>query len=507
MVMEAKPLKQLKVRCLGISTHWHPVAFLRLDSGIARSEGLVTQSRIELVAGERVLTATLNMVTDHFVDDGEIGLSDAAVTALQVVEGDLITVRHAPAIESLHHVRSKLYGHQLGRQAMQDIVSDIVAGHYSDIMLAAFVTACAGSRLDTHEITYLTDAMVKSGERMRWPQALIVDKHCLGGLPGNRTTPIIVAIAAAAGLIMPKSSSRAITSPAGSADTLETMMPVQLDVATMRQVVERCGACMVWGGAMALSPADDLLIRVERALDLDSEGQMIASVLSKKIAAGSTHVLIDLPVGPTAKVRSELQAKRLSGILVQVGEELGLTVRTHISDGSQPVGRGIGPALEARDVLAVLRRQEDAPQDLRERALTLAGVLLEMGGVASPGQGLERATQILDRGEALARFMLIAEAQGGFREPGVAPYQHAVFADRDGVVTLINNRFLSRLAKLSGAPADSTAGIDFHVRLGERLSRGDRLYTVHATSPGALAYALDFLALHPHEVRVDGEFV
>ncbi len=505
--MEMQPLKQLKVRCLGIGTHWHPVVFLHIDSGIARSEGLATQSRIELVAGERVLTATLDMVTDHFIADDEIGLSDAAVAALQVSEGDLITVRHAPAIDSLHQVRSKLYGHQLGRQAMQDIVTDIVAGHYSDIMLAAFVTACAGSRLDVREITYLTDAMVKSGQRLHWPQAVIVDKHCLGGLPGNRTTPIVVAIAAAAGLTMPKSSSRAITSPAGSADTLETMMPVQLDVNAMRQVVERCGACMVWGGAVALSPADDLLIRVERALDLDSEGQMIASVLSKKIAAGSTHVLIDLPVGPTAKVRSEAQARHLAEILVQVGSELGLTVRTHLSDGSQPVGRGIGPALEARDVLAVLRRQPEAPQDLRERALTLAGLLLEMGGVAEPGQGQGRATQILDSGEALARFMLIAAAQGGFHEPGIAPYQHAVLADRDGVVTFINNRFLSRLAKLSGAPADSAAGIDFHIRLGERVSRGDRLYSIHATSPGALAYALDFLAQHPHEVRVEGEFV
>ncbi len=498
---------QLKVRCLGISTHWHPVAFLRQDAGVARSEGLATQSRIELVAGEKVVTVTLNMVTDHFVGEGEIGLSDAAVSALKVRDGDLIAVRHAAAIDSLHHVRGKLYGHQLGRQAIQEIVDDIVAGRYSDIMLAAFVTACAGRRLDVREIADLTAAMVQSGQRMHWEQPMVVDKHCLGGLPGNRTTPIVVAIVAACGLTMPKSSSRAITSPAGTADTLETMMPVNLDDTAMRSVVERCGACMVWGGAMALAPADDVLIRVERALDIDSEGQMIASVLSKKIAAGSTHVLIDLPVGPTAKVRSEAEAKHLAGLLVEVGRELGLVVRTHVSDGSQPVGYGIGPALEARDVLAVLRQQAAAPEDLRSRALDLAGLILEMGGVSGPGLGRHKAEEVLQSGQALDRFMAIAQAQGGFHEPPRAAYRHEIRAERDGVVSFINNRFLSRLAKLSGAPADPEAGIDFRARLGMRVSRGDLLYTLHAASPGALSYALEFLALHPLEVKVEGEFV
>ncbi|NNM52579.1 MAG: thymidine phosphorylase family protein [Pseudomonadales bacterium] len=500
-------MDQLRVRILGIGTHLQPVVFLRADSSVCRSEGLATQTRVSLVYEGRELTATLNIVTDHLVREGEIGLSDAAVNILAVKEGDIVVLQHASAVESLHHVRSKLYGHALGRQAMQDIVADVVAGHYSDIHLAAFVTACAGSRLDEREITYLTDAMVRSGRRLAWTHPQVVDKHCLGGLPGNRTTPIVVAIVAACGLIMPKSSSRAITSPAGTADTIETMMPVQLTTAHMQSVVEAEGACMVWGGAVSLSPADDLLIRVERALDLDSEGQMVASVLSKKIAAGSTHVLIDIPVGPTAKVRSHAQADRLGGILCHVGEALGLHVRIHISDGSQPVGRGIGPALEAHDVLAVLRRQGDAPDDLKQRSLDLAAVILEMGGAAESGQGRKRALHTLESGQALEKFMAIAQAQGGFHEPPVAGFHHDILAQRDGVVAYMNNRFLSRLAKLAGAPADAAAGLSMHVRLGERVSRGDVMLTVHAQAQGQLDYALQFFNQHPHEVRVEGEFV
>lgn len=190
------------------------------------------------------------------------------------------------------------------------------------------------------------------------------DRQALGGgLPGKRTTPIVVAIVASHGLVMPKTSSRAITSPAGTADTMETLAPVDLDLAAMRRAVEQEGACLVWGGSVRLSPADDILIRVERVLDIDAQGQLIASVLSKKIAAGSTHIVIDIPVGATAKVRTDDAAAELADQLTEVGRVFGVTVRCVITDGAQPVGRGIGPALEARDVLAALQGLPDAPND------------------------------------------------------------------------------------------------------------------------------------------------
>ena len=237
--------------------------------------------------------------------------------------------------------------------------------------------------------------MVASGDRLDWGAGPIVDKHCVGGLPGNRTTPIVVAIVAACGLTIPKTSSRAITSPAGTADVMETMAPVDLDLPAMRRVVEREGGCVVWGGAVRLSPIDDTLIRVERALDIDSEGQLVASVLSKKAAAGSTHLVVDLPVGPTAKVRTDADAERLEGALTVVATSLGIRLSCIRTDGRQPVGRGIGPALEARDVLAVLQKRPDAPPDLRARSLALAGALLEMAGSAAAGTGVAIAGNVL----------------------------------------------------------------------------------------------------------------
>jgi thymidine phosphorylase len=359
--------------------------------------------------------------------------------------------------------------------------------------------------MDVSEIAALTKAMISAGDRISWRETPILDKHCVGGLPGNRTTPIVVAIAAASGLIMPKTSSRAITSPAGTADTMETIAPVNLSLAAMRRVVEQEGGCIVWGGAVRLSPADDLLIRIERALDIDGEGQLVASVLSKKIAAGSTHAVIDVPVGPTAKVRSKAAADDLAGLFRKVAGRFGLNIEVVVTDGLQPVGRGIGPALEARDVLSVLCNKEDAPSDLRKRSVGISGALLELGGVAPEGGGYAAARRVLESGAANDKFVAICEAQGGMREPPRSSHTHPVPAGKSGQVSTIDNRRLARIAKLAGAPRAKAAGVEIHVRLGETVSPQDPVYTVHAETRGELDYALDFVVSMQAVVGIDGK--
>ena len=487
---------RLRLRQLGIDTHQEHVIYMHRDCHVCRAEGFEAQTRVEVSLGERRIIATLNVVHSELLAIGEASLSTSAWCALNPAPDDRVGVAHAPTLDSLSFMRSKVYGHRLGAAALEAIVADVAAGRYADLHIAAFLSACAGGRMDVQETIDLTRAMVKVGDRIDWARAPIADKHCVGGLPGNRTTPIVVAIVAAAGLTMPKTSSRAITSPAGTADVMETLTRVDLDLASMRRVVEREGGCLVWGGALTLSPADDILIRVERPLDLDSDAQLVASVLSKKIAAGASHVVIDIPVGPSAKVRSEQDAQRLELLLQQVASALDLKLRVLRTDGSQPVGHGVGPALEAHDVLAVLRGAGAAPTDLRQRALSLAGELLEFCGHSQPGEGHARAAWLLDSGAAWAKFQAICEAQGGLREPGLAPLREPVLAERDGYVAAIDSRRLARVAKLAGAPGSANAGLALHVRLGDWVQRGAPLFTLHAQAPGELAYAKQYLATH-----------
>jgi thymidine phosphorylase len=275
---------------------------------------------------------------------------------------------------------------------------------------------------------------------------------------------------------------------------MEMLAPVELDVPAMRQVVNQEGGCIIWGGTVHLSPADDVLIRVERPLDLDSVGQLVASVLSKKAAAGATDVLIDIPVGPTAKVRSVAAAKRLCDNFRAVGREVGLNVLPVLTDGTQPVGHGIGPALEARDVLAVLQREPDAPPDLRERGLLLAGHILEMAEIVPTGGGPALAREILRDGRAWGKFQAICRAQGGMREPSRAPFTRPLNATRPGRVVRIDNRRLARVAKLAGAPRDSSAGLVLHARVGTLVEPGQPLLTLHAEAKGELEYAMAYAA-------------
>lgn len=483
---------KLRLKRLGIDTYQEAVLYIREDCAICRSEGFNAQSRVRVDLNGQSAIATLDVVRSDILRPGEASLSEPAWQSMGAREGDYVTLSHPAPVDSLGLVRSKLYGRRLDRAAMHAIIDDIVAGRYSDVHVSAFVAACSGDNMNRDEMIALTRAMLETGERIEWSTTPILDKHSIGGLPGNRTTPIIVAIAAAAGLTIPKTSSRAITSPAGTADTMETLTTVDLDLATMRRVVEKEGGCFVWGGAVGLSPADDILIRIERTLDIDSQGQLVASVLSKKAAAGSTHAVIDIPVGATAKVRTAEAADQLCIDLVAAATSVGLTVCPILTDGSQPIGRGIGPALEARDVLAVLERKPDAPLDLRDRSLVLAGAVLELAGLSAVGAGTAAAQALLDSGAALKKFTAICDAQGGRERPPKAGHTHEITAPHGGRIVRFDNRQLSRVAKLAGAPKAPAAGLDLHVRVNQHVERGQPLYSVHAETPGELAYALNF---------------
>lgn len=482
----------LRLRRLGIDTYQEPVIYMAADCPVCRSEGWEAQARIAVTLPERSIIATLNVITGALLAPDEASLSESAWVALGARDGDRVVLSHPKPLVSLSDVRAKLYGRELNQASFERVIGDIAAGRYSAIELTAFVAACAGGRLSLQETIALTRAMIGVGDRLAWPAPVVADKHSVGGLPGNRTTMIVVPIIAASGLVMPKTSSRGITSPAGTADAMETLAPVALDLPAMQRVVDREGGCIVWGGAVRLSPADDVIIRIERPLDIDSEGQLVASVLSKKAAAGATHVVIDVPIGPSAKIRTPESAESLGAVLTVVGQAVGLTLDVVHGDGAQPIGRGIGPALEARDVLSVLRGEAGAPADLRERALVLSGRLLELAGAVTSGQGHAAAASVLDDGRAWRKFQAICEAQGGMHEPPRARYTHTLVARSGGTLIDIDNRRLARVAKLAGAPKSAAAGLELHVRLGDTLEPDSPLITVHAQSPGELQYSLSY---------------
>jgi len=485
----------LSLRRVAIDTWRENVVYLNRDCDVYRAEGFQALAKVEIRANGKRILATLNVVDDaSIVACNEIGLSEDAFAQLGVPDGHLVAIAQAEPPESMAALFRKIDGERLNRDEFHAIVRDIAAHRYSKIELTAFVVACNRDELDREEVFFLTDAMVASGRRLNWHEPLVVDKHCIGGIPGNRTSMLVVPIVAAHGLLCPKTSSRAITSPAGTADTMEVLAQVELPFDKLAEIVREHRGCLAWGGTADLSPADDVLISVERPLSIDSPGQMVASILSKKIAAGSTHLVLDMPIGPTAKVRSMPEAQRLRRLFEYVARRMHLSLDVVITDGRQPIGNGIGPVLEARDVMRVLENDPRAPNDLRQKALRLAGRLIESDPDVRGGDGFGIARDILDSGRALARMNAIIAAQGsqGF------DHDHAklgaitfdVQASRAGVVTGIDNFQIARIARLAGAPKVKNAGVELFRKLGETVTQGAPLYRVYAEFPADQAFAL-----------------
>lgn len=471
----------LKLRRIALDSAPENIAVLSRHCTVYRAEEFRALRKIEVFGGAREMLATLMIADDGgLVEPDELGLSVQAFRRFDMAEGSPVSIAQATPPRSLEFVRAKIGGATIADDDIAAVIRDIAEHRYAPMEIAAWLVASARF-LTTDEMLGITRAMAEVGTRLTWDVPLVVDKHCIGGIPGNRTSMIVVPIVAAHGLTMPKTSSRAITSPAGTADTMEVLANVDLSIAEMRAVVEREKGCLAWGGHVNLSPADDILISVERPLSIDTREQMVASILSKKLAAGSTHLLIDIPVGPTAKVRDRNDAVRLRKMFEYVGDQVGLTVEVVFTDGSQPVGRGIGPVLEARDVMAVLRNAPDAPADLRERALLLAGGVLDFDPALRGGAGRERAKELLSSGKALAAMERIMAAQGaGVANGALGTLTHEVVAPRDGIVSAIDCHRLARVARLAGAPLDKGAGIDLMKKIGDHARAGEPLYRIHS---------------------------
>lgn len=479
---ESRHNEHLKLRRVAIDTYKENVAYMHRDCEFYRAEGFQALTKVEIKADGQHVFAVLNVVDDeNIVDPSELGLSEQAFDQLNLDAGFPVSVAQAELPPSMDAVRRKIEGERLSLEDFRGITQDIVRNRYSKMEMAAFLVASGQTGLDREEILHLTRAMTESGDRLDWHESLVVDKHCIGGLPGNRTSMLVVPIVAAHGMMMPKTSSRAITSPAGTADTMEVLTRVNLTPKQLHDIVRKHRACLAWGGTAKLAPADDVLISVERPLGIDSQGQMVASILSKKLAAGSTHLLVDIPVGPSAKVRHMREALQLRKLFEYIGDRMGIHLEVIITDGAQPVGRGIGPVLEARDVMQVLNNDPQAPADLRQKALRLAGRILEFDPDVRGGYGYAIARDILDSGRALKKMEDIIEAQGAREEaltPGKLSFE--ICADRGGVVTHVDNYIMAKIARLAGAPMDKGAGVDLLKKLGDEVKKGEPLYRVHA---------------------------
>lgn len=484
-------MNKLKAVPLHIATGGIKIVVLNFEQ--AKDMNLNNLDRVLISKGKKKIVCSIDL-TSKSVKNGEIGFFVEPWSKLNLKKGDDVKIESFHKPEGFNAIRSKLEGEELNEEEVYSIIKDIVSDSLTDVELTAFITASYIEGLSLEETYYLTKAMVETGERLNVGKGLVFDKHSIGGVPGNRVTMIMIPIVSSTGLKIPKTSSRAITSPAGTADTVEVLCPVSLSKKEIEKVVKKVNGCMVWGGSLNLAPADDKIIKVEKPLSIDPQGQLLASIMAKKVSVGSTHVVIDLPMGPGTKVPTHEEAEQLRENFERLGEKLGVKVFAIESNGSQPCGNGIGPILEARDVIKILTNDASAPNDLLDKSLIFAGKVLELGGKAKKGKGVEAARKIITSGEAFKQFKKIIKAQGGNPDvtlEGLKPGKHTfdVVSKNRGIISLINNRTIADIARAAGAPYNKGAGVYIKAKLGEFVNKGDFLMRIHAHTKDKLERA------------------
>jgi AMP phosphorylase len=477
---------QLKVKFLKLSAG-KPVAVIHKKFGIKSS--IHVDERILIRKNSKKIVAVVDIATG-MLEENEMAVSKEVVLELGLLEGDYVGIEIAPKPESLSFISSKLNCTPLGNKEIKKIVEDIVEDALTESEIAYFISAVYKCGMSTQEIINMINAIVETGKRLILKSRFIVDKHSIGGIPG-RTTPIVVSICSAAGLIMPKTSSRAITTPSGTADALETICKVDFTIPEIKRIVRKTGACMVWGGSLGLAPADDKIIQVERLINLDPEAQLITSIIAKKISVGSKFILIEIPYGKFAKVDKK-RALVLKRRFESIGNFFHLKLKCLLIETQEPLGNGVGPALEIKDVISVLK-QEDECFMLEKRALTIAAKILEMTGRAEKGKGMALASHILKSGQAFKKFKQIIEAQHGrIKKISEARFSRHITAPKNSKLKTINTKKINELARILGCPLDKNSGLYLYKHRGDKVMRGEKILTLYSESESEMKSGIKF---------------
>jgi len=467
-----------------------------LNRADARTIGVLDGDRVQVINPKNgVSVAAFVETTSTITPQGTIGIYRFTNERLHLEEGAEIEVREAARPASLDYVKKKMDGGKISKEEMLTIIKDIVSDDLSSAEITAFIIASYINPLDMDEVEHLTRAMVETGERIKFASRPIVDKHSIGGVPGNKISLLVVPIIAASGLKIPKTSSRAITGAGGTADLMEVLTNVEFSAAEVQKMTEKVGGVIVWGGATNIAPADDRIIIQEYPFKIDARGQMLASVMAKKFAVGANLVVIDIPVGQHTKVPGMQEGRKLARDFIELGERLNMKVECALTYGDNPVGRSIGPKLEVIEALRVLEGATE-PNSFIQKSLSLAGIALEMSGKAARGTGTAMAQDILQKGKALEKFRQIIEIQGGnpnVKSGDIIPGEHqfVVNSPSSGYVIEMNNLSLITLARIAGAPHDPGAGILLHAKKGNLIKAGEPLFTIYAERSWRLQKAME----------------
>ncbi len=438
-------------------------------------------------------------ITTNLVETGTLGLFNDVWLNHKFHNGEEVVAELSHDGKSAKIISEKLQGKILTKDQIAYVIGDIARGEISPVLTSAWVCAGFNPGFNEKEIEYMTLALANSGEKLNWNGRIALDKHSIGGIGGKAITPIVISILAnLPGIVVPNTSSRAITTASATTDMLESIMKMSFCIDELYKFVENENAFMVWGGGIDLAPADDKIIKVQKQIGIESSDKVISSIIAKKIAQGITHMVLDIPYGKYAKVKSKSEAIEFSHKFRDLASKFGIRVVDHIRQVFGIDGNALGPNLEIREVLKIFEADQTCSHLVLENSLIMAAKVIELSNLAPAGAGIDIAKDIFTSGKAEEKFRKIVEMQGGkanlhSENISIGHIQVDINSDRSGDVAYIISRKAFEICKALGNPHIKEAGIYFWKKPGDSVRVGDKLMTLYAKNDGRMNLALKVL--------------
>ena len=402
-------------------------------------------------------------------------------------------------------IRRKRDGSELKPEEIEFLIQGYTRDQIPDYQISAWLMAVLLRGMNQSELAALTGAMLHSGQVLDFSYlpAATVDKHSTGGV-GDKTSLVLAPVVAAGGLYVPMISGRGLGHTGGTLDKLESIpgFNVNLSTADFRRVLEACGAAMI-GQTAEIAPADKRIYALRDVTGtVESPYLICASIMSKKLAEGIAALVLDVKTGSGAFMKSEKDAVFLAELMVQTGQRMGKRMIALITDMNQPLGRAVGNALEVVECLDVLNSR--GPDDLRELCLLLSAWMFVVGGrVAGLEEGKKLAESLIASGAAREKFREMIRLHGGnpnvIDDPSLLPraqHQAVIASPSDGYVTAIMCEHIGTACVLLGGgrekkedSVDPGVGIMVHKKVGDQVTAGEPLCTIHYNSAERLERA------------------
>ena len=462
-------------------------SIVMLNAEQAAEYGIKDNDKISLIRKNEEFVVDVSL-TDSYVQANEIWVTKDFLNEYPIIPWDTVIVsfvKNNPL--SMQAIRKKLLWKKITDEEIDAIIEDIKNNKIHELVLAYYVATSFFYKSDIHELAYTTKATAYTWDMYRFP-GIVAWKYCIWWVPGNETTMIVIPILASLWITVPKTFSKAITSPAATGECVNVLMDIEFDKQEVIRITDKVGDCLVWNEKLNLAPVNDRIIKVSAPLGMEPYARMISSIMAKNYAMWINHCLIDIPMWPTAKVATMKDAKRVAKRFQEIWEYLWIKMDVEITDGSQPIGRWIWACLQAREALRILQQHKDKSEDLEQKAIFLAAkILLLCWAAGSLSNAKNLAKTQLENGEAWKKMQEIIKAQNW--DPNIksediqlGKFSHDVTADKDCIISKVDMRHLNTMVRWLWAPKEYQAGIYLHKRLWDKVKRWEVIYTIYSPS-------------------------